>query len=77
MMEKISLPDCAGRLEHLESERVRCCEAAVVRVFTELRMRGECERVALGAAFKVFAFHEPVLPPHLASEIVKRWTIDR
>jgi hypothetical protein len=49
------------------------CQAAVLRVFTELRRLGECEEMALTAALKVFAFHAPRTPPHLASAIVAGW----
>lgn len=49
------------------------CRAAVLRAFNELCRLGECEETALRAALKVFAFHEPTMPAHLASAIVAKW----
>jgi hypothetical protein len=50
------------------------CQAAVLRVFNELRRLGECDATALRAALKVFAFHQPDTPPQVAAEIVEKWT---
>jgi hypothetical protein len=50
------------------------CQAAVLRAFNELRGLGQCEETALRAALKVFAFHEPGTPAHVASAIVEGWT---
>lgn len=50
------------------------CQAAVRRAFNELRGLGQCEETALRAALKVFAFHEPGTPAHVASAIVEGWT---
>ncbi len=47
---------------------------ATCRAYKELRRLGECEEKAREAALRVFTFHEPRLPTHVASAIVREWT---
>jgi protein-disulfide isomerase len=54
--------------------RNAACQAAVLRAFNELRRFGECDEMALRAALRVFAFHQPGMPAQVAAEIVEKWT---
>lgn len=50
------------------------CEVAVLNAFTALLGFGLSEAIALRAALKVLAYHEPTMPPHVASAILDEWT---
>ena len=50
------------------------CETAVLNAFTALRGFGESEATARRSALRVLAYHEPAMPPHVASAILEEWT---